>query len=248
MKPEVEKMAIETLQGIDTGMGYLITGMQKLIQQSDLNLKYSMVAAVGGIPHWIGGYVHGRTSNGDPFVLLYSNKDGLKHKITRVYEQSFSDLPWFVETNNVSDTAQDGNPNKDQAMKQGIYHACDWFEIATIPGKETQMGPEQRFYMTIKLHSQKSEAPPLSDQPTEEPDFAPPTVDHDQAKAKLNTIVGEGINELAEPFTYQDGTELADNPQLQSIFKAYWEQMKEVAANGAALKLWYGDNKELVNA
>ena len=246
----IEEKLIETIQGIDTGMAYLITGIQKLVDQSDLSLKYNMVGANRGTPHKIGGYVHGRTSNGDPFVLLYPAKKTLKHKITRVYEQSFDDLPWFIETKLIANNAQDGNPDKDKAKKLGIYHDCDWFEIATIPGKDTQMGPEQRYYMTIKIYSQKSQTPPPSNEPAGQPAeiYEPPTVEHDQAMTKLNTIIGEGISELTEPYTYQDGTELADNPKLQKIFVTYWEQVKEIATDGAALKLWYANNRELVNA
>jgi hypothetical protein len=257
MKAIAEQQLIEMTQntnnavkGIDKGMAYLITGMQKLLEQSNLSLKYDIITANNGTPHKIGGYVHGRTSNGDPFVLLYPAKKTLKHKITRVYEQSFDDLPWFIETNHISNDAQDGNPDKDKAKKQGIYHECDWFEIATIDGKETQMGPEQRYFMTIKIYNQKSEQPPPSNEPAGQPaeQFEPPTIQHDQAEAKLNAIIGEGLDELTEPFAYQDGTVLADNPKLHAIFKAYWEAMKEIAANGSTLKLWYADNKELVNA
>jgi len=253
MKAVVEQQLIEmtqntdnTVKGIDTGMAYVITSLQKLVENSDLNLKYSMVTARNGTPHQIGGYVHGRTSNGDPFVLLYSPRDGLKHKITRVYEQSFSDLPWFVETKLIADDAQDGNPNKDQAKKQGIYRECDWFEIATVPGKETQMGPEQRYYMTLRIYGAKSEPQEISQETVAE--FVPPTVEHEAATAKLNAIVGEGVAELTKPYAYQDGVVLTDNLQLQAIFVAFWEHMKRIAADGAELKLWYADNKGLVNA
>ena len=257
MKAIVEQQVIETMQntdnavkGIDTGMVYLTTCMQKILENSELSLKYDMVTAHGGHPHMIGGYVHGRTSNGDPFVLLYPAKKTLKHKITRVYEQSFGDMPWFVETNNISNNAQDGNPDKEQAQKKGIYHECDWFEIATIDGKDTQMGPEQRFYMTIRILNQKSQQPPPSNEPAVEPakEFTPPTVEHEAATAKLNAIVGENIPELTKPYAYADGEILTDNLQLHSIFVAFWEQMKRIAADGTELKLWYASNKELVNA
>lgn len=250
MNTVVKERLIETVQGIDTGMAYLTTCMQKLVDNSELSLKYNMVTANNGHPHMIGGYVHGRTSNGDPFVLLYPAKKTLKHKITRVYEQSFGDMPWFVETNNISNDAQDGNPDKEEAQKKGIYHECDWFEIATIDGKDTQMGPEQRFYMTIRILNQKSQQPPPSNEPAEysTEEFTPPIVDHEAAAAKLNAIIGEGLAELTQPYAYQDGVILADNPKLHSIFKAYWEHMKEIAADGDVLKLWYNNNKELVNA
>ena len=253
MKAVVEQQLIETMQntdnavkGIDTGMVYLTTCLQKILDNSELTLKYGMVTAHGGHPHMIGGYVHGRTSNGDPFVLLYPAKKTLKHKITRVYEQHFNDLPWFIETKLIPKDAPDGNPDKEQAKKKGIYHECDWFEVATIDGKDTQMGPEQRYYMTIKIVGQSSPPEKPIEQPIEE--FAPPTVEHEAAKTKLNAIIGEGLSELTRPYAYQDGVILADSPKLHTIFKAYWEHMKEIAADGTALKLWYDQNKELVNA
>ncbi len=253
MKTAIEKQLIETVQGIDTGLAYLTTGMLKLLDQSDLALKYSIITAREGTPHLIGGFAHGRTSKGDPYVLLYPAQKNLKHKICRVYEQFFHELPFFIETNIIADDAQDGNPDKDAAKNKGIYRKCDWFEIATVPGKETQMGPEQRFLMTIKILNGSTPAPAEQEAPAQTVDqetgeIITPTIEPAPAEAKLNAIIGEGIEELTKPYTYQDGTELVDNLQLQSIFVAYWEQVKEIAANGAALKLWYADNKELVNA
>ena len=242
MKPAIEEKLIETIQGIDTGMAFLITGMQKILAQSEENLKYTIVAAKNGTPHLVGGFAHGRTSNGDPYVLLYPAQKNLKHKITRVYEHLFPELPYFVETNAIPDNAQDRNPDKDKAKKQGIYRECDWFEIATVDGKTTQMGPEQRFLMTIKVLNGSTPA----EEPAEE--IETPTIEPAQAEAKLNSIIDEGVTTLPEPFTYQDGTMLTDNPKLHRIFRAHWEQVKEIAKDGAALKLWYADNKELVNA
>ena len=115
MNAKVEQQLIETIQGIDTGMAYVITGIQKLLVDTPEILKYSIVAAKNGTPHLVGGFAHGRTSNGDPYVLLYPAQKNLKHKICRVYEQLFHELPYFIETNVIADDAQDGNPDKDKA-------------------------------------------------------------------------------------------------------------------------------------
>lgn len=245
MNPQIEQQLIETVQGTDKGICFLIQGMQTLLEESALNLKLQTVIAHKGNLHMIGGFAHGRTSNGDPFVLLYPAPKNLKHKVCRVYEQSFHELPWFVETNAIPQDAQDGNPDKDKAEKLGIYRSCDWFEIATIDGKETQMGAEQRFFTTIRI---------LNETKTEKfvqevvPEIVTPTIDPVQAESKLNAILGEGLDELTQPFTYKDGTVLADNPKLHDIFKAYWQQFKDVAADGTVLKEWYSNNKELVHA
>ena len=47
--------------------------------------------------HWIGGYIYGRTSNGDPFVTLYPAADYLSNKICKVYPQDFRKLPSFID-------------------------------------------------------------------------------------------------------------------------------------------------------
>lgn len=250
MNAEIEEKLIETVQGIDTGMAYLITGMQKLLVDTPEILRYSIVAAKKGTPHLVGGFAHGRTSNGDPYVLLYPAQKNLKHKICRVYKQFFHELPFFVETNAIPDDAQDGNPDKDSAKKKSIYRECDWFEIATVDGKKTKMGPEQRFLMTIKILNGSAPAEQTEPQRTvdeETGEIITPTIEPAQAEAKLNAIIGEGIEELTIPYSYQDGTELADNPKLQAIFVAYWETVKKIATDGATLKLWYDNNKELVN-
>lgn len=244
MEPVIEQQLIETVQGTDKGIGYLIQGMQTLLKESALNLKLQTVIAHRGTIHMIGGFAHGRTSNGDPFVLLYPGQKNLKHKVCRVYEQSFHELPWFVETNAIPENAQDGNPDKDKAKKLGIYQQCDWFEIATIDGKETQMGAEQRFFTTIRLLDDSKIEKVI---PNTSNEIVTPTIDSVQAEAKLNAIIGEGIEELTKPYKYKDGTELADNPKLHEIFRAYWEQLKDVASDGAELKEWYVNNKELVS-
>lgn len=97
-----------------------------------------------GLVQWVGGYVYGRTSNDDPFVILYPAGDHLKEKVCRVYPHQFKKLPDFIPTDQVpADT--EANPSKGQAQRAGIYHECPRFKIALYLGKETQMGREKRF-------------------------------------------------------------------------------------------------------
>lgn len=94
--------------------------------------------------HWIGGYVYGRTSNDEPFVILYPAAPYLNEKAVRVYPHDFGKLPTFIPTDEIEGDT-DANPSKDKAKKRGIYHVCPMFKIVTYNGKDTQMGPEKRF-------------------------------------------------------------------------------------------------------
>ena len=107
--------------------------------------------------HWIGGYVHGRTSNDDPFIIIYPASDKLNHKVCRVYPHDFRKLPDFVNTDVLPGITQDGNPDRDKAEKKGIYRACPPFLITTYDGKDTQMGAEVRFLDVVRVSKQKDE-------------------------------------------------------------------------------------------
>lgn len=128
--------------------------------------------------HWIGGYVHGRTANDDPFIILYPASDKLNHKVCRVYPHDFKKLPDFVDTDVLPGITQDGNPDRDKAEKKGIYHACPAFLITTYEGKDTQMGPEVRFLDVVRVSKAKTEdgpgpapqpTPPMPPAPTPRP-------------------------------------------------------------------------------
>lgn len=110
--------------------------------------------------HWVGGYAHGRTSNDDPFLILYPASEKLNHKVCRVYPQDFKKLPAFVNTDVLPGLAQDGNPDRDKAIKKGIYHACPAFLITTYAGKETQMGNEVRFMDVIRVSKEAATVTP----------------------------------------------------------------------------------------
>lgn len=104
--------------------------------------------------HWIGGYAHGRTSNGDPFLILYPAADYLNHKVCRVYDHDLRKLPDFVDTDVAADCDTNDNPTKDKALKLGIYRPVErYFQVVTVPGRETQMGNEVRFFDVVAIAS-----------------------------------------------------------------------------------------------
>jgi hypothetical protein len=108
-----------------------------------------------GLVEWVGGYVCGRTSNDDPFIILYPAADHLKEKICRVYPHQFKRLPDFIPTGDIpGDT--DANPSKGQAQRAGIYHECRPFKVVMHLGKETQMGREKRFSDVLYIPRQQS--------------------------------------------------------------------------------------------
>lgn len=98
--------------------------------------------------HQVGGYASGRTSKGASFIILYPDAPHLKHKVCRVYEEDFAKLPSYINTR-VPENAQEGNPDREQAIRQKIYTACPVFTIATRDGQDTQMGPEVRFSRVV---------------------------------------------------------------------------------------------------
>ena len=110
--------------------------------------------------HWIGGYVQGRTSNDDPFILLYPSDERLKEKVCRVYPHDFKKLPAFVDKNIPEGITQDGNPNKEKAAKQKIFHTCPPFLITTYRIPNANMEYEVRFCDVLRVPNQKPETPP----------------------------------------------------------------------------------------
>lgn len=108
-----------------------------------------------GLVEWVGGYVYGRTSNDDPFIILYPAADHLKEKVCRVYPHQFKRLPDFIPIDDIpADT--DANPSKGQAQRAEIYHECRPFKVVMHLGKETQMGREKRFSDVLYVPQQKS--------------------------------------------------------------------------------------------
>lgn len=127
--------------------------------------------------HWIGGYAHGRTSNDDPFLILYPASAHLNFQVCRVYSQDFKKLPAYVNTA-VSPTAPDTIRDRAHAEALGVYVACPMFAIVTHDGKEVQTGSgfEKRFSDVIYIskspateQSQTRGTPPPRPQHTPQP-------------------------------------------------------------------------------
>lgn len=148
--------------------------------------KLMTVIANGGKIHQIGGYAYGRTSANDPFVLLYSPHDSLVHKICRVYPEDFDKLPHFIPLGSIPANASELNPTKTELKKQVLYHGCATFKIATVDGKDTQMGPEVRFYdvmyverevlAELRATNDADKALPITTAMAPELQSAPPTI------------------------------------------------------------------------
>jgi len=98
--------------------------------------------------HWVGSYAHGRTSTGDPYIVLFPASDKLEHKVCRVYESQFKRLPDFMNTAVPASVRPSKNtPTKNQAI------ACAHFQVITSDGKDTQMGAEKRFFAVLAISS-----------------------------------------------------------------------------------------------
>lgn len=110
--------------------------------------------------HWVGSYAHGRTSTGDPYIVLFPASDKLEHKICRVYESQFKRLPDFVNTAVPASVKPSKNtPAKDRAT------VCQNFQVITSDGKDTQMGAEKRFFDVLAVSSRAPQETAVS-QPT----------------------------------------------------------------------------------
>lgn len=105
--------------------------------------------------HWVGAYAHGRTKDGEPYLILFPANEKLEHKVCRVYQSHFKKLPSFV------DTAVPANVRKSKnapGREKGI--SCPMFQVITYSGRETQMGPEKRFADVIAISGQQAAVAP----------------------------------------------------------------------------------------
>ena len=262
----------EQLNALDNNLIFVVQEIKLIRQYQALSRNLLKVIIKGGKLHEIGGYTYGRTSNDDAFVILYPTKESLIHKVCRVYQENFHKLPYFIPTSNIPADATENNPDKNKARRGNIYHDCPIFTIATEPGKETQMGNEVRFMMTVeetpneesKINQMQSEIAKEivedvedtednhhDDPPAEEPTTQQPPPPDNIAPDHLNDMLGVGESNsetpaLITPYTYEDGTAVADHPKSQAVFKAHHEIHHHVPANSDALRDWYERNKNFV--
>lgn len=104
----------------------------------------------GEVVHGIGGYVQGRSSKGDGFFLLFSDKPYLVLKVCRVYQEQFPRLPPGLDRA-IPLTATDANIDRERAEKLGIFREVDPFMIVTYKGK----GNETRFSRVLLTVAQR---------------------------------------------------------------------------------------------
>jgi hypothetical protein len=139
--------------GIDTGTGII----WRIAMSDRMEKMLEALLKSDGLVYWIGGYVYGETSNGDPYILLYPSSEQLKEKVCRVYPHDFKKLPAFIPTADVRG-ATSANPSKGDAKRANFYHECPPFEIALFSGKDTALGPEKRFSSVLRLSKAAQEA------------------------------------------------------------------------------------------
>lgn len=116
------------------------------IQLDRIEAMLKAILASDNHIHWVGSYAHGRTSTGDPYIVLFPASDKLERKICRVYESQFKRLPDFVNT-----AIQPASNRRDTAKDRAT--ACQNFQVVTSDGKDTQMGAEKRFFDVLAISS-----------------------------------------------------------------------------------------------
>ena len=104
---------------------------------------------------WVGGYAHGRTEKGDPFIWLFSPNDKVIEKWVRVYDDRFKYLPEFIDTDVPANTPKaKANPDKNALIKMRRYKECPMWKAILLLGDKTNLGrPEIRYGNVYKVTS-----------------------------------------------------------------------------------------------
>ena len=243
-----------TIANVIADTQLIIKMLHNLKQQGTMTNKVIQVLINGGKIEDIGGYSYGRTSDNDEFILLFSPVKKLEHKICRVYKEQFHQMPWFIPTKDIPQTAPAGNDTRSTLVRQGLFNNCRPFTIATKPGKETQMGPEIRFYIVV-------DAPPKPVEETkkeknivaEKAEMETP--DTDTALKNINNMFGLGetqpshdANDLFDNLMYHDETTVPDSSKTRAIYTIFFGIFHDVPKDSAALAKWYTENKDMVEA
>jgi hypothetical protein len=234
----------------------LAENVQTIKKQMDLFIdmltrqqKLMEVVANQGKLHWIGGYAYGRTSENDPYILLYPAPKGMVHKVCRVYKEDFHKLPYHVSSINIPKQAQDANPDKGPAKKMGIYHNTPVFTIATVDGKETPLGPEQRFFDTVEL-TRNLDAELSNVAVTISPETVKALAEEPEGillSDPIETVSRElGLDKPTQP-KYANGKNVPDNPTTLMAYSGYVEQYKQAPQDGSILSTWYRNSDIFVN-
>ena len=104
---------------------------------------------------WVGGYAHGRTEGGDPFIWLFSPHDKVIEKWVRVYDDRFKYLPDFIDTDVLENTPKaKANLDKNQLIRVKRYRECPLWQAILVLGDKTNLGrPEIRYGNVYKVTS-----------------------------------------------------------------------------------------------
>lgn len=231
----------------------IIKMLHQLDNHNQTTNKIIQVLIAGGKIEEIAGYSYGRTSDNDEFILLFSPIKKLEHKICRVYQEQFHLMPWFIDCDNIPTAAPAGNDTRSVLTRQGLFNTCPQFTIATRPGKETQMGPEVRFYIVIDAPQKPKPTQKERNITAEQAEVTTP--DTATALKNINNMFGLGeteptheANELFDNFLYRDETDVPNSDLTRAIFTNYYGIHHDVPENSATLAKWYTENKEMVDA
>ena len=173
--------------------------------------------------HWVGSYAHGRTSDGDPYIVLFPSSAKMEFQICRVYEPQWGKLPAFVETA----VPMHIKPSKKSPAKNSSI-PCPAFQVVTYDGRDTQMGPEKRFGHVTVINDQTATAgqpPPAAKRPSGK-DW------HAEAAASTNAFMFDTAIVKAMPW-YKDASAAE---QFRDVLFGEWNpaEAAAVAAGMAA--------------
>jgi len=195
----------------------------ELLWQINKMLRYLLTSS--GQFHVIGGYVYGRTSGDKGYIILYPAESYLKHKAVRVYEEKLDRLPDFIPTDDIPDDARGDNPDKDKAIRLGIYHECQPFEVLTFDGKDTQMGNEIRFGDVLRVLKPRIQTPPP--RPESGPATSPPlvaTTSTPPVAEKKTPPASSGVGQAAAalPANAEDGKKYIEHHTNEARTSMSW--------------------------
>ena len=140
-----------------TDIDRILILLKRLYTQDDPYAPATVISRRHMLP-WIGGYGHGRTTKGEPYISLFSPNVKMHDKVCRVYPHMFKRLPDFINTDvpeNVPHSKK--NLTKEELMAEGRYYECPlWQAVLEWGDSLTQLGrPETRYGEVFKITASK---------------------------------------------------------------------------------------------
>ena len=223
----------------------ILLEIYKLQTRTEMIERLLTVLISKGSLHDIGGYVYGETSNEDPFIILYPYPQKMVEKVTRVYEHDFGKLPHFIPTKQFPPKSKlvSDNPKKSVARKQGIYHNCKPFTIATYPGKQTNMGPEVRFHSVVRIWGE--DIAPVKDpfkvphKPVEQPSQEP---EPEEERPKEEDQKVAALKEQAKE--KRPAAVVQEKPAVKKVAPPTWSPKERQQVVAPATRAMLGDKAE----